>query len=119
MGKDVVQVVEDRVDAGKLIEHADGNREKNGQTILPGEKDVVLGVLGVDRFDDVLQFFFVILLANQAKDLARLCDAALLDEPARAARNEDNMKRKARAGMPAIPSFQRHSCEPNPNKPII
>src|SRR5208283_4376052 len=95
MGKDIVQVVEDGVDAGKLIEHADGDGKKNGQTILPGEEDVVLGMLGVDGFNDVLQFLFVILLANQTKDLAGLFHVTLLDEPARAARNEEQHEEKS------------------------
>ena len=35
-GKDVVQVVENRIDAGELIEHADGNGEKDGHADTSG-----------------------------------------------------------------------------------
>src|ERR1700683_14309 len=87
--KDVVDVVEDGVDAGELVEHADGNGEENREAIVPGEKGVARGMFGVDGLDDVLQFFFVIFLTDGAQDFAGFLDAFLLDQPAGAARNPE------------------------------
>ena len=42
-GKDVVQVVEDGVDAGELIECADGDGEKERVAVLPAEDGLVRG----------------------------------------------------------------------------
>ena len=46
-------------------------------------------MFGVDGLDDVLQFFFVIFLADGAQDFAGFLDAFPLDQPAGAARNAE------------------------------
>ena len=55
-GEDVVQVIEDGVDAGELIEHADGGGEKDRLAVLPGEERLgPAGPLQVDGVDDLFQ----------------------------------------------------------------
>src|SRR5690348_7236311 len=88
VGKNVVQVIKDGVDAGKLIEHADGNGQEDGQLEFAREQRLLsLALLEVNGFDDLLQVLFVVLIAQGAQDGTRLLDPALLNQPARAARN--------------------------------
>src|SRR5690242_3070682 len=86
-GKDVVEVVEDGVDAGKLVEHADGDGEENRQAVFPREQMIFGDVVGVDRCNNVLQLPFIVFLARELEDLAGYLNALLLDQPAWAARN--------------------------------
>ena len=62
--ENVVDVIEDGIDARKLVEHTDGDGEENRETIFPGEQGITGGVLGVDGLNDVLEFLLVVLLAD-------------------------------------------------------
>src|ERR1035441_7353307 len=88
LGEDVVQIVENRVDAGKLIEQANGNGKEYWQPVFAGEEGFVgMTVLGVDGFDDLAQLLLVVFFAYQLKHLARFVDPSFLCQPAGAAGN--------------------------------
>ena len=72
-GEDVVEVIEDGIDAGELAEHADGEGDDDGLEVLPGEQRVGgAGALQVDGGDDFVQFFLGLRHSGEAKDLRAL-----------------------------------------------
>ena len=98
-GENVVQVVENGVDAGKLVEHGERNRQQNRQPVL-ARKQALAGmpVLGVDGGDDFSQLAFHVLRADGGQRLARFRHAALLRQPARAARNAEQHHQEQQGG---------------------
>src|SRR5262249_44877711 len=67
--KNVIQVVENGVDAGKLVEHADRDGKKNRETVFVLEKRLRLcATFEVDRIDDLAQFGFGIRRAHHLQD---------------------------------------------------
>ena len=54
-GENIVQVVENRVDARKLIKCADGNRQEDGQAVFGGKQRFVgVTVFQINGIDDLL-----------------------------------------------------------------
>ena len=81
--EDVVGVVKDGVDASELIEHADGDGEKDGQAVFALEEGLVFGgTLEVDGVDDFFELGLGVGGAHHLEDLAGFVDAILRDEPA-------------------------------------
>ena len=107
IGEDRVQVIENGVDPGELVEHADGDSQENWQAVLRVPQRIVLVMLGVDGGDDFLKFGFVILFADEAKNISSFVNAAFLGEPARTARNakkhgqEEDGRQSRDAELPA------------------
>src|SRR3984885_7254466 len=88
--EDVVQVIEDGVDAGELAEHANGEGDDDGLEVLAGEQWIRgSGALQVYRGDDFIQLFLRLRHASQLQDGECFMQAGLRDQPARAARNDE------------------------------
>ena len=67
VSKNVVQVIENRVDARELVEHSDADREENREGIFSGEQFFGgLALLDADGGDDFLQVMLVVLVAGQS-----------------------------------------------------
>src|SRR5947208_695015 len=67
--KDVVQVVENRIDPRYLIEHTDRNCKKDRQPVLSLKKGLgALPVLNINGPDDVLHLTFYVLLPDENQD---------------------------------------------------
>src|SRR5205814_1012026 len=82
-GKDAVQIVQDGVDPGELIEHSDGDGQENGDAVFCGEERVALDVLRVDGLYDFSQLLVRIFFTGQAKHVPGFVRSSLLDQPAR------------------------------------
>src|SRR5207253_10893004 len=82
--KDAVQIVQDGVDPGELIEHSDGDGQENGDAVFCGEERVALDVLRVDGLYDFSQLLVRIFFTGQAKHVPGFVRSSLLDQPARA-----------------------------------
>src|SRR5678815_5704006 len=90
IGKYVIQVIQNGVDARKLVEHSDRHGQEDWETILSGEQRLVgVSVLGIDRFNDFPQFFLVIFDTGKAQYLSGFVYSTLLCKPARASGNGD------------------------------
>src|SRR5580765_5140535 len=86
--EDVVQVIENCVDAGELVECSNRNRKKHRHSVAFLEKSFLAKPLGMsDRVHDLAQALFVIFFPNEFQDRQRLIDSSNLCEPSRAARN--------------------------------
>ena len=106
-GEDAVQVIEDGVDAGQLVECADGDGQKQRVAVLPAEDRLVgRGVLLGQRGADVGQFAFGVRLAHQLEHGQGFVDAVLRGRPARAARNAEEQRQESqrRAARPRPPA---------------
>ena len=107
--ENVVQVIEDGVDAGKLIEHADGDGEKNRQAVFPREERLgFVRSFQVNGLDYLPQFRFGVFGFTDSRHGAGLFDAALRDQPARAARNAKQHHEEKQRGQ------RRHAELPAP-----
>src|ERR1700751_2298440 len=94
-GEDVVEVIEDGIDAGELSEHADGEGENNRLAGLAGEKRIGLpGALQMHGGDDLIELLLGFGDPGEAKNLERLLQIGLRDQPARAARNDEEHGQK-------------------------
>src|SRR5882762_5417942 len=83
-GKNVVQVVEDGIDAGELVEHANGDGQENGVAVFAAKKRLILlQAFEMDGADDFLQLGFRIVCAHFLQDLARFVYAPFGNQPAR------------------------------------
>ncbi len=80
-----------------MIEHSNGNRQKNGKAILAVEERVARMMLSIDGSDNILQLLLVVFLAGDAQHFARFVNMAFFRQPARAARNaEQHYQEKSR-----------------------
>src|SRR6266852_1064218 len=62
--KDLVQIVENHIDARELVEYSDADREENRERILSGEKlFCCLALLDIDRRNDLLEVVLVVFVA--------------------------------------------------------
>src|SRR5580700_11232432 len=79
-GKNVIQIVKNGVDARKLIEHANANREKKREAIFPGKKRLgSLQALEMNRIDDLAQLCLGIFRAHHLQYAPRLAHSFLRD----------------------------------------
>ena len=90
-GEDVIQVIEDGVDTGQLIERADGDGQKERIAVLPSKDRLVgRGVFLGQRGANVGQFALWIRLAHQLQYCQGLVVAVPGGGPARATRAARN-----------------------------
>ena len=95
--EDIVGVVKNGVDAGELIEHADGDGQENRQAVLALEERLGFGdALEMDGVDDFFELSLGVGGAHHLQNLAGFVNAILSDEPARAARDSKEKKREER-----------------------
>ena len=88
--KNVVQVVENGVDAGQLVERADGDGEKQRIAILPAEDGLVRGcVLFGQRGADVGQLGLGVRVTHHLQHGECFVNAISRGRPARAAGNAE------------------------------
>ena len=114
-GENVVEVIEDRVDAGELVEHADGDGQENREAVFPGEERVdSYSCSSVQWRRQFPEFRFVIFLAGDAEDVAGFFDTFLVFSTSqRGLRGMvKSSRKKSKAGVAAMPNFQRHSAPP-------
>ena len=98
--EDVVEVVENRVDAGHLVEEADSDGEHDGAAVLGLEERFDFGaVLGFDGADDIGDFAIGVGLTDAGEDLAGLLDEAAADQPARALRDAEEGDEEEQRGQ--------------------
>src|ERR1700733_671369 len=106
--EDVVQVIEDGVDAGELAEHADGKGDDDGLEVLTGEQWVrSAGAFQMHGGDDFVQLLLSLRHAGEFQDGERFVQAGLRDQPARAARDDkegDEKKHRRDGGDAEHPS---------------
>src|SRR6266403_2576256 len=99
-GKNVVQVVEDGIDAGELVEHADGDGQENGVAVFAAEEGLILlQAFQMDGANDFLQLGFRIVCAHFLQDLARFVHAPFGDQPARTWRDAKEHDQKQDGGQ--------------------
>ena len=108
-GKNVVRVIEDGVDAGELVEHADGDGEENGQAVFALEKGLgLLRALEMDGVDDFVELGFADSgMPIISRTRAGLVNAILRDQPARAARDaeeQDGEEERGEGGDAELPA---------------
>src|SRR5258708_11161152 len=89
LGKYLIQIVENGVDSGKLVEHGNGNCQKYGETVFSVEQRIPGVMLSVNRGNDVLQLLLVVHFAGDAQNFAGFVDVAVFRQPTRAARNAE------------------------------
>src|SRR5277367_6163720 len=104
-GKNVVQVIENRVDPRQLIEHPDGHRQKYRERILPHKQGIVGLMLRVNRNNNVPQLALVFRLARQPQNFPRFRYALLLHQPPRAPRNPKQQQQKQQRRNRRYPQF--------------
>src|SRR6267142_137853 len=98
-GENVVQVVEDGIDAGELVEHANGDGQENGVAVFAAKKRLILlQAFEMDGADDFLQLGFRIVCAHFLQDLARFVYAPFGDQPARTWRDAEQHDQKQDGG---------------------
>src|SRR5882762_4492979 len=94
-GKNVVQIIKDGIDAGELVEHADGDGQENWESVLAAkERLILLQAFEMDGADDFLQLGFRIVCAHFLQDLARFVYAPFGDQPARTWRDAEEHDQK-------------------------
>ena len=94
-GEDVVQVVQNCVDPGELVESADRDGEEQRIAILPLEDPLVSRrVLLRQRRLDVGQFRLRVRISHHLQHRQRFIHAILRDRPARAARNSEEQRQE-------------------------
>ena len=104
--EDVVEVIENRVDARHLVEEADGDGEQDGAAVLVLEERFDFGaVFGLHGADDVGDFAVGIGLADAGEDLAGLFDVAAADQPARALRDAEQGQEEKDRGQDGDSQF--------------
>ena len=117
--EDIVQVIQNRVDSGKLVEHPDRNRQENRQPVLPGKQRLravaVLERRSTRRCPAVRCSTFSSPIELQ--HAARLRHSALLHQPARAARNAE--QHQQRTAPPAWPRRRASSATPRAPKSAV
>src|SRR6266566_1372013 len=96
--EDVVEVIQDGVDARKLVKHPDRDRQENWEPVFPGEERIVGDMLRIDRHNDILEFLFVIFFASHAKYVTRLGYSLLFDQPPGATRDAEEKQKKQDGG---------------------
>src|SRR5207245_654036 len=96
--EDSVQIVQDGVDSGELVEHSNGNRQEDGNAVFRGEERIARDVLGVDGLYDFLELLFEILFSRLAKHSSGFVDSPLLDQPAWTFRNSQKHQEKEHRG---------------------
>src|ERR1700751_5299749 len=87
--EDVVEVIQNGVNARKLVKHADRDRQENWESVFPGEERIVGDVIRINGHDDILEFLFVVLFSGHTKHITGLGYSLLLNQPAGAARNAE------------------------------
>jgi hypothetical protein len=98
-GKDVVEVVEDGVDAGELVEGADGDGEEEWEAVLPLEDGFVGdGVNFLEGELDVGNFLLGVRVAHELEDFEGLFDAEFGDGPAGAAGDAEEEDEEEQSG---------------------
>src|SRR5580700_7813946 len=94
-GKNVIQIVKNGVDAGKLVEHANGNREKKREAIFPGKKRLgSFEALEMNRVDDLAQLRLGIFRTHHLEHAPRLVHSFLSNQPARACGDAEEQHEK-------------------------
>src|ERR1022692_1362477 len=98
--EDVVEVIEDGVDAGHLVEEADGDGEEDGAAVLVLEEGFDSGaIFAFHGADDVGDFAIGVGFADAGKNLAGLLDETAADQPARALRDAEEVKEEEQRGQ--------------------
>ena len=112
--ENVVEVIKDGVDAGELVECADGDGEEERVAVLPAEDgDVGGGVLLGERGADVGELGLGVGIAHHFEHGEGFAVAILLAADQRGLRGMPKSRaRKPKAGMAATPTCQRHSAAP-------
>src|SRR5580658_5593475 len=88
--KDVVQVIENRVDACELVEGADGDSEKKRIAVLPAKYRLVSGCVFLSkRGTDIVQLCLRVGCAHELEHRECFVVAIVRGGPARAARNAE------------------------------
>ena len=98
-GENVVQIVENCVDAGQLIEHAKSDGEKNRVAVFVSEDGLCgLQFFEVDGFDDFGEFGVRLRGTGHLQDAASFVEAAFGHKPARAAGNSKKQEEEEKSG---------------------
>ena len=111
--KDVVQVVENRVDPRQLIECSNRDRQKQRIAILPSKHRLMRRCMFLrQRLANVGQFRLRLRLAHQFQHRQRFIDAiARADQRGLRGMPNSNIRNPS-AGTAATPTCQRHSAAP-------
>src|SRR5581483_4405627 len=93
--KDVIQIIENGIDPGELVEHPDTDRKKNRKKILT-RKELFRGLrlLKVHGLGYFLQLLLVVLFAGQLQDAPRLLHSAPFHQPPWTSRNSEQHDEK-------------------------
>src|SRR5260370_6012450 len=110
-GKNVVEIIENRVDARELVEHADCDGKKYGDEVFAGEKWFgTLRLLKMYRVHNFSEFSLVIGRAQRLQDASRFLNALLSGQPAGTPRNSEQhdqkQKSRRRADAQLPPPFE-------------
>ena len=98
-GEDVIEIVENGVDAGELIEEADGDGEKDQQLVAGREEGVLLGAaFGTHGGNHGVHLGLGVWRSHAGKDELSFVDAILGDEPAGALGNAEQEKHEEERG---------------------
>src|SRR6185369_1262635 len=93
--EDVIRVVEDDVDSGRLVEESDADGEEDRDSIFPLEERFGLRALAkVDGFGDLLQLLLDVFFASHGEYGAGFGYGSASDEPARAARDSEKREKE-------------------------